>query len=154
MNSKAPVDLKNDIQGIWWLLSREDRTKEGEQRIDPLLGADPLGILSYAKTQFAAQFMKRDRTGDISNQLVVARENNTSAIGGYDAYFGSYNVNEETGKVAHTLIGSINPSNIGLTVFRELRVNGDELTIELETTTPEGEPIVRNLIWQRISQKI
>ena len=149
--STASGNLATAIQGIWWLLSREDWTNNGQQRIDPTLGADPIGILSYATNHFAAQFMKRDRSDNPANQVFYSGQNNTSAVGGYDAYFGTYEVNEQTGKVAHTLIGSLTPSNIGITVLRDLVVNDNKLTIRLETTTPEGEPITRTLIWKRIS---
>jgi len=143
--------LVNNIQGIWWLLSREDHTKEGQRRIDPILGSDPIAILVYANHYFAAQFMKRERSPDSVSQPTAAGQNNTSAIGGYDAYFGTYEVNEETNQVAHTLVGSINPGNIGMTVYRNLLVEGDKLTIKLETTTPQGEPVIRTLIWKKIA---
>lgn len=143
--------LATAMRGVWWLLSREDWTKDGQQRIDPTLGADPIGIVTYASTYFAAQFMKRDRSGNPVNQIFYSGQNNTSAVGGYDAYFGTYAVNEQTGKVAHTLIGSLSPSNIGMTFLRDLRVNDDKLMIQLDTTTPEGEPIIRTLVWKRIS---
>jgi len=71
-------------------------------------------------------------------QATGGGQNNTSAIGGYDAYFGTYEVNKETNQVAHTLVGSINPGNIGMTVHRNLLVEGDKLTIKLETTTREA----------------
>jgi len=144
-------DLAAIMQGVWWLLSREDWTHDGQQRIDPILGADPIGILSYAKNHFTAQFMKRNRTDDSPNQILQSGQNNTVAVGGYDAYFGTYEVNEQTGKVAHTLIGSISPANIGITVSRDLRANGDKLIIQLETTTTGGEPVTRTLVWKRIS---
>jgi Lipocalin-like domain len=142
--------LATSMRGVWWLLSREDYTKDGQQRIDPVLGADPTGIITYADTHFAAQFMKRDRSDNQANQLSFSGENNTSAVGGYDAYFGTYEVNEQTGKVSHTLIGSITPSNIGITVLRDLRAAEDQLIIQLETTTTGGEPITRTLTWKRI----
>jgi hypothetical protein len=144
-------NLAATIQGVWWLQSREDWTKEGQRRIDPILGSDPIAIVSYAKDHFAAQFMKRDRTENPTSQAVFSGQNNTSAVGGYDAYFGTFEVNEKTGKVSHTLIGSITPSNIGMTVSRDLRVIENTLMIQLETTTPEGEAIIRTLIWKRIS---
>ena len=148
----APAgELATAIRGIWWLLSRKDWTHNGERKTDPTLGADPFGILSYTSTHFAAQFMKRDRTEDPGAQIFYSGQNNTSAFGGYDAYFGTYEVNEQTGKVAHTLIGSITPANIGITVFRDMRVNGDQLMIQLETTTPGGEPITRTLTWKRMN---
>jgi len=148
----APTgNLAASIQGVWWLLSREDWTKDNERRIDPILGMKPVGILTYAKTHFAAQFMKKNRTGNEQMQHTHTGHNNTQATDGYDAYFGTYQVNEETGKVAHTLIGSITPSNIGMTVYRDLRANENELIIQLETTTTEDEPITRTLTWKRIS---
>ena len=88
-------NLSTGILGIWWLLSREDWTKDGQQRVDPILGSDPIAILAYAKDHFSAQFMKRSRTGsDI--QPNQPGKNNTSAMGGYDAYFGTYQINEKT----------------------------------------------------------
>ena len=143
--------LAIEMPGIWWLHSREDWTKDGKKIIDPALGADPIAILSYAKTHFAAQFMKRDRTDNTPNEQSYSAKNNTSAVGGYDAYFGTYAVDEQTGIVAHTLIGSITASNIGKTFMRSLRINGDTLMLQLETTAPDGEPITRTLVWKRIS---
>ena len=143
--------LATDIQGVWWLLSREDWTVSGEQRIDPVLGADPIGILAYAKNKFTAQFMKRDRTTDTSSETLNAGQNNTAAISGYDAYFGSYAVDEDTGHVSHTIIGSIIAGNVGMTVSRNLRADENKLTIQLETTTTQGEPITRTLTWKRVS---
>jgi hypothetical protein len=156
-NMSSPIltapsgNLAATMQGVWWLLSREDYTKNGERRIDPVMGADPIGILAYAKDHFTAQFMKSNRDGSAPRQPVHSGQNNTVASEGYDAYFGTYMVDEETGKVAHTLIGSVTPANIGITVSRDLRANGDQLIIQLDTTTPDGEPITRTLTWKRIS---
>jgi lipocalin-like protein len=144
-------NLSADIQGVWWLVSREDWTASGEQRIDPVLGADPIGILAYAKNKFTAQFMKRDRTSDTANNAFTAGQNNTAAMSGYDAYFGSYAVDEEAGEVSHTIVGSIIPGNVGMTVLRNLHADENRLTIQLQTTTTEGEPITRTLTWKRIS---
>ncbi len=148
----APTkDLAAAMQGVWWLLSREDYTKDGQRRIDTVMGADPTGILAYAKDHFSAQFMKREGREVTASQPVHSGQNNTVASGGYDAYFGTYQVDGQTGKVAHTLIGSITPANIGIMVWRDIRVDGDQLTIQLETTTAEGERITRTLTWKRIS---
>jgi hypothetical protein len=150
-NFETSDSLKHAMQGVWWLTSREDWTKDGQKKIDPVLGADPVGILCYAKDHFAAQFMKRNRTAETAKQVFQAGQNNTSAVGGYDAYFGTYEVDKTTGKVAHTLVGSITPANVGMTVYRDLKVEKDVLTIKLETTTPEGVPVTRTLVWKRIS---
>jgi len=145
-------ELTTALRGSWWLQTREDWTKDGQKRIDPTLGADPVGMLSYSGTHFAAQFMKRDRSEDTGGQVTsYSGSNNTVAVGGYDAYFGTYEVDEQTGKVAHTLVGSITPANVGITVSRDMRVDGDRLMIQLETTRPDGEPITRTLTWKRLS---
>jgi hypothetical protein len=149
--SALPGTLATDIQGVWWLVSREDWTASSQQRIDPVLGADPIGILAYAKNKFTAQFMKRDRTSEATGETFTTGQNNTAAMSGYDAYFGSYAVDERTGQVSHTIIGSIIPANVGKTVLRTLRVDQNKLTIQLETTTTEDEPITRTLTWKRIS---
>src|SRR5712671_4342980 len=146
--SHFAASLAIAIQGVWWLISREDYTKDGQKRIDPILGEDPIGILTYAKSHFAAQFMKRERSVTITTQTLHSGQNNTTAVGGYDAYFGTFVVDEETGKVAHTLLGSITPSNVGITVLRDLKVTDNQLTIQLETTTPEAEPVTRTLRWR------
>lgn len=145
---KPSGNLAEQMKGVWILKSREDHTKDGHQRIDPILGADPTGILAYSGIHFTAQFMKRDR----SDQPAVESHsgtNNTIAVGGYDAYFGTYEVNEETGRVNHTLTGSINEENIGLSVWRDMRVVENQLIIQLDTTTINGESVTRTLIWER-----
>jgi len=147
----APTaNLSNAMPGMWWLLSRGDWTKDGRQITEPMLGNDPIAIVCYSTTHFAAQFMKRDRK-DINEDVSYISQNNTSAVGGYDAYFGTYVVDENTGMVAHTLIGSLESSHIGKTFYRNLRVNDNKLILQLETTTPKGEAVTRTLIWQRMN---
>ena len=144
-------DSTHDFAGVWWLLSREDKAMDGSLRIDPTLGPDAKGILTYANGRFAAQFMKRDRSDVSDTNKPAIGANNTGAIGGYDAYFGTYSVDEESGKVAHRLEGALSAENVGVEVSRTLTVNGDSLVIQLETTTIDSEPIVRTLTWERVA---
>jgi hypothetical protein len=145
------LELAQKLIGTWWLLTREDFTAKGLKRIDPALGEDPIGILSFAGSHFSAQFMKRNRSFEENRESSFIGQNNTSAIAGYDAYFGTYVVNEVKGQSTHLLLGSINPSNVGLVVVRDMRItNDDGLLIQLNTTTREGEAIKRTLTWKRI----
>jgi hypothetical protein len=142
--------LASQLLGTWRLVSREDRTATGERRIDPGLGADPVAILIYdAAGNFAAQFMKRDRSSDEVGVTARAGLNNSAAVSGYDAYFGSYTVDEASGSVTQILQGSLSPGDVGKVVTREMRVDGDTLTIQLATTSGDGEPVTRTLIWRR-----
>jgi hypothetical protein len=131
-------------------VSREDRTAAGERRIDPGLGADPVALLVFDSAgNFAAQFMKRDRAGGDIAVTARAGANNSSAVNGYDAYFGKYAVDEGSGSVRTTLEGSLSPEDVGSVFTREMRVDGDTLTIKLATTSAAGEPVNRTLIWKR-----
>jgi lipocalin-like protein len=152
-------DLKQAILGIWRLVSREDYDREGRRLIDPFLGSDPLGVLSFASGYFAAQFMNRRRTGieapmPGSTQPGIgaagSATNNSSAVGGYDAYFGTYEVDERAGTIAIALEGALSPGNVGMKMTRDVRVLGDRLWIRLSTNAADGTPITRTLTFERI----
>jgi hypothetical protein len=136
------------LRGSWELLSRIDRTQDGEQRQEPSLGSDPIAFLVFDGVRFAAQFMKRDRT-NAQDTRVAARSNNTLAVGGYDAYFGTYTVDEESGEVKTTLVAALSPQSVGQIFTRRMRVADNLLTIELDTSSPEGDPVRRTLTWRR-----
>ena len=136
--------------GTWRLVSREDRTAGGERRIDPGLGADPVALLVFDRAgNFAAQFMKRDRSSSEVAVATRAGANNSTAVNGYDAYFGHYTVDEGSGSVRTTLVGSLSPADVGSAFTREMHVDGETLTIKLATTSAAGEPVTRTLIWKR-----
>jgi Lipocalin-like domain len=108
-------------------------------------------LLTYdAGGNFAAQFMRRDRV-DASQPSPMGGSNNTSAVNGYDAYFGTYTVDEKTGTVTQSLSAALSPANVGMVVTREVKVEADTLVIELATTRPDGEAIIRTLRWTRAS---
>jgi L-amino acid N-acyltransferase YncA len=148
--SRSPAELlAQRMIGVWKLVSRIDRARDGTIRVDPALGSDPLAMLTYTRDHFAAQFMKRDRSGGLAASPAGSGQNNTSAIGGYDAYFGTYRVGEN-GVVLHRLDAALAPRNVGMETSRTLSVDGDRLTLVLETMTQEGEPVTRTLTWDRI----
>jgi hypothetical protein len=150
--SQQKISLASRLVGTWELVSREDRTASGERRVDPSLGADPLGLLVYDRGgHFAAQFMKRDRSAAFDEPTTRAGANNSRARGGYDAYFGTYVVNEDAGTVTQRLLAALSPENVGHTLTRATEVDGDLLTIRLATTDADGEAVTRILRWRRVA---
>ena len=144
--------LAKALIGTWWLIDRIDRAADGGVRPEPTLGSDPLAMVTYTGERFAAQFMRRDRATSTSTSAPAASGtlvNNTSAVDGYDAYFGTYRIGDN-GLVRHKLDAAITRANIGMEVERRLSVEGDQLTIVLETKTAGGEPVTRTLRWKRI----
>jgi len=144
------ANLGTAILGIWKLKSREDIDATGQVHIDPFLGRDPLGILCFGPTHFAAQFMKRDRSRQENMLQRVQAENNTVGVDGYDAYFGTYSIDEIAGTLTTHLEGSISPANIGATYIRDARVVGDELFIRLQTSALDGTATTRTNTFSRI----
>jgi hypothetical protein len=148
------MSLSRDLPGTWLLQSRIDLTPDGERHPDPLLGEDPVALLVYDRTgHFAAQFMKRDRREAVaagpSNAL-----NNTQAQGGYDAYFGTYTVDDANGTVTQRLMGSLSPGNVGMVLTRAMEVRANTLVIKLETTAADGKPVIRTLTWRRLEDAL
>jgi hypothetical protein len=92
--------------------------------------------------------MKRDRSAIVPAAPANAT-NNTQPQGGYDAYFGTYRVDEAEETVTHRLLGSLSQGNVGMVLTRRLEVRGDTLQIALETTAADGTPVIRTLTWQR-----
>ena len=144
------ADLATAILGVWKLKSREDVDDEGKTRVDPFLGPSPLGIVCFASGYFAAQFMKRDRSHQENQALRAQSKNNTAGVNGYDAYFGTYSIDQAAGTLATHLEGSISPENIGGTFVRTVRVVGNELVIQLQTTAVDGTAITRTNTFSRI----
>ena len=145
------MSLSSELPGTWLLQSRIDVTRDGKRHADPLLGDDPVALLIYDRTgHFAAQFMKRDRTA-VTQVARSSAMNNTQAEGGYDAYFGTYTVDDSTGTVTQRLMGSLSPANVGMVLTRAMEVRGDILSITLETTAADGTPVIRTLTWRRLA---
>jgi hypothetical protein len=146
----ANKNLSESLPGAWWLQSRVDVTAAGEQHPDPLLGEDAIALLIYDRSgHFSAQFMKRDRLSPPRTVLVGAA-NNTQAQGGYDAYFGTYIVDNASSTVTQRLLGSLSQANVGMVLTREMEIRGDMLVIRLETTAADGVPVTRTLTWRRV----
>jgi len=143
--------LSEQLPGTWELLSRIDVTASGERRPEPSLGEDPVAYLIYDRSgHFAAQFMKRgDRSAPMPEGPSGA-QNNSRAQGGYDAYFGTYTVDDAQGTVTQRLLGALSQENVGSVLTRAMEVNADTLVIRLQTTVGGGQAVTRTLTWKRV----
>ena len=138
------------MPGTWQLLSRIDVTAAGERLPEPSLGEDPLALLIYDRAgHFAAQFMRRDRSVDVPDGPSGAK-NNSRAQGGYDAYFGTYTVDDAHGTVTQRLTAALSQENVGSVLTRAMEVQGDRLVIQLQTTSSDGTAVTRTLTWKRV----
>lgn len=143
---------RNELVGTWQLVSRVDRDAAGRVVAEPSLGPDPIGYLIYdAKGHVAAQLMARKRSSAPCATTAPADVNNVAQIGGYDAYFGRYEVDLRTGTVTHILDGALSPGDVGRRITRRFRLESETLTIQFEPGGEGNRRITRTLIWRRIS---
>ena len=137
--------LSAALIGTWELMSREDRNQAGARIPDPVLGDDPVGLLFYDRAgRFGLQLMKRERKA-------LSAPADACSGRGYDAYFGTYRVDDERGVVTQTLQAALSAESLGQVVTREMSVVGDTLTIRLNAASVHGEAVMRILRWRRLS---
>jgi hypothetical protein len=99
----------------------------------------------------AAQLMAKHRTAASGAITSEPNSNNPAHVGGYDAYFGRYEVNPQSHTVTHILDGAISPGDVGRRITRRFEVSGNTLTITFEPGTQANGKITRTIIWRRIS---
>ena len=147
-HAQAPV--RERILGAWQLDSRIVRKASGETLIDPVLGQQPTGRLFYdASGHMALEMMRPGR----SQPIVPANPKdatNPRIMLGYDAYFGTFRLNEPDGTITHHVEGSLFPEDLGKDFQRGLKVDGDTLTLSLTSRSPEGFDVTRTLRFRRL----
>jgi hypothetical protein len=149
--------IRTQLVGSWRLVSRETHRTNGELLVDPTLSATPMGFLVYdASGHVAAQLSRKGRTVEmLGEECKIAAStkstpNTAQTILGYDAYFGTFTLHEQEGFVTHHLESALFPGDIGKDINRNFKLSGDRLTLSFDTTTQDGAPITRTLIWERL----
>ncbi len=145
-----PAPISKSLVGTWKLLSRIDRNRAGVQIAEPSLGSDPVALLVFdGGGNFSAQFMRREPGAPPGDEGGAAPTNNSRPRGGYDAYFGTYVADDASGIVRTLLVGALSREYVGQEFIRHVAVEGDTLTLRLDTQSSHGEPVVRTLTWRR-----
>jgi hypothetical protein len=144
------------LVGGWSLVSRVTTGADGRVLTDVGLSAKPSGILIYDRAgHVAAQLSRPGRTIAMladewrEAQKVIGTDDTSQTILGYDAYFGTYTVDEKKGIVTHHLESALFPGDIGKSIARRFAISGDTLTITFNTTLRDGTPVTRTLVWTR-----
>jgi hypothetical protein len=149
--------VREQLVGSWKLASRVSTLSNGEVLPDRGLATTPKGLLIYDRTgHVAAQLSRQGRTvemiGEECQEAAKIRGTNDTAqtVLGYDAYFGTFTVNEKEGFVVHHLESALFPGDVGKDIKRNFTISGDTLTIKFNTTTADGTPVTRTLVWERM----
>jgi hypothetical protein len=140
-----------ELVGTWRLISRVVRLEDGTA-VQEDLGTTPKGYLIYDSSgHMAVQLSRPDRPTaiDCSTSASAPSDNSPQLLNGYEAYFGTYTIDETNHTVTHHLEGALASADVGRNLVREFQVSGDKLTIVVRTSSPKGRQI-RTLTWERV----
>ncbi|HXU09206.1 MAG TPA: lipocalin-like domain-containing protein [Blastocatellia bacterium] len=134
----------NRFLGAWRLVSFEEETSDGE--IVYPYGESAVGLLIYESSgRMSVQIMRRDREPFPSNDWrEVPAEEIKSAVEGFTAFFGSYEVDADNKTVIHRVEGHVLPGSVGKMLRREFEFAGDFLILK---PSPN-----RRVIWERVTK--
>ena len=137
--ASARPDVREQLVGSWSLASRVSTLANGEVLPDRGLATTPKGLLIYDRTgHVAAQLSRQGRTvemiGEECNEAAKIRGTNDTAqtVLGYDAYFGTFTVNEKEGFVVHHLESALFPGDVGKDIKRNFTISGDNANDQIQ----------------------
>ena len=150
LTPQSNAAARQRIVGAWRLESRSVRKADGRVLPDPVLGTQPAGRLFYdASGNMMLQMMRQQRAQAISSPPDAADAKNPRVVLGYDAYFGTFRVNEAAGTVTHHVEGSLFPEDLGKDFTRVFTLAGDTLTLSFTSKSVDGVEVTRTLRFQR-----
>ena len=127
--------------GTWLLVSQHSVYPDGTTR--PSRGENAAGILMYDRGgNMAVQLMRTDEHATEYTDLSTLK----TAMQGFLAYYGRYEVDEEAQIVRHYVIGSSYFDYRGSTQIRRYTFEDDTLTLEAKSSFDDS---TRVLIWRR-----
>jgi hypothetical protein len=139
----------NPLVGTWALVATEWRRADG-RHANPF-GEGAAGVLMYdAAGNMAAQVMRAERPKPTDGAATGIDAAMAAPAPGYIAYFGTYEIDEAAGVVAHTVVGAAFPAWTGTTHRRRFSLNGDRLTLRDDVVASDGVTVAAATTWQRV----
>ena len=146
--SPPASNVKEQFVGTWKLISVEQRRPNGE--IVYPRGKAPAGLLIYDRSgHMAVQIMNENNPGASPD---AALDQLKAAVGGYGAYFGTYEVQEKEGFVVHNVQGSLFKSYRDSHQKRFFEFSGNRLVLTPPPVTVDGETRTTRLTWERVAR--
>jgi Lipocalin-like domain len=121
--------LKEQLIGTWTIVSNDNVAPDGTKR--QLFGPNPKGILVLAANGHYAQIIVHpDRPNfKVNNRLEGTPEENTAAVHGTTATFGTWSVDEASTTLIVRNEGGMFPNQVGTESKRSVTLAGDQLRI-------------------------
>jgi hypothetical protein len=137
--------------GAWRLVSTEYRTDDGAPAESPY-GAQPRGLLMYdAYGSMSAQLAQNDRKPfATADRLKGSAEEIKAAYESYQAYYGTYKVDERDHVVIHTVTQALFPNWAGTEQRREYKFQDGKLILRTPPILFGGKRLTGVLVWEKI----
>jgi hypothetical protein len=127
--------------GAWRLLSFEERGPDGS--VTHPYGDDPIGFLVYDPSgRMSVQIMRRDRPALSGDPQHASPDEIKSAVEGFTAFFGAYEIDEARQVVIHHVEGHLLPNSVGKNLERRFEFSGDRLILRPTDN--------RTIVWLRV----
>ena len=138
--------------GAWRLISTEFRAEDGSPGDSPY-GTDSQGLLIYdTQGSMSAQLGQAHRAPfAIADRKAGSHEELRAAFESYQAYCGSYTVDESEHVVIHTVTLSLLPNWVGTLQRRHYEFTDGKLILRTPAMTIGGKSLNGELVWERIN---
>jgi Lipocalin-like domain len=121
--------LKEQLTGTWTIVSNDNVAPDGTKR--QLFGPNPKGVLILAANGLYTQIIVNPDVPKfkINNRLEGTPEENTAAVRGTTATFGTWSVDEASKTLIVRNDGGMFPNQVGTETKRPVTVAGDQLRV-------------------------
>jgi hypothetical protein len=135
--------------GTWALVATEWRRADG-RHANPF-GDGAIGILTYDEAgHVSAQIMRADRPSPAVTHAGIDTAAAT-AVPGYIAYFGTFDIDRAARVVTHHVLASAFPAWVGQDHARSFSFEGDRLTLSADVVSADGVAVAAATTWQRVA---
>ena len=141
------------VVGTWRLVSCEGRSSEGD--VSRPFGHAPVGFLIYGADGYMSvslmrpglpHFASGDRLRGSAEEVRLARE-------GFNAYCGTYEVDEARGTVVHHVAASDFPNYVGIDLVRRFTLEHGALALETPPVVRDGKTSTFRLVWTPATER-
>jgi hypothetical protein len=138
--------LKEQVTGAWTIVSNNSVAPDGTKH--QTFGASPKGMLMIDASGQYSQIIVRSDVPKFKadNRLKGTPEENTAAVQGTTATFGTWKVDEASKTLTVSYVGGMYPNQTGTDGKRSISVTGDQLTIN-NPATASG--MKSDSVWKR-----
>ena len=144
--------IRDQLIGTWKLISAcSIRQSDGEAQYP--FSKQPVGQIIYDSAgNMSVIIMRPERPkSSINDKSQATNEEIKSAFDGFEAYFGTYEIDEEKKIISHHIVGSLFPNWEGMTQTRFAEFSGNQLTLKTPPISYGGATITGTLVWERKS---